>query len=223
LGSNSCQKRCGPRRRMIEPSVVRIRSSPPDHTPYRSGVPRRRAGRSRERRTGPHGVARVLRGSGAESSAALVWRSRQAVSAAFRYSLPHRGSRTVAPDLASLNLARPFRARDRRADVGLSRTDSTLPGFQPLQRMQSRGFGPRGLATPAIFRPQRFARSRRLTLRDAFRACFIPVALLGFSGLQGFAPRRGASASFEASCSRAVQARSSRAAKRRTGPRSSEH
>jgi len=77
----------------------------------RSEVPRRRAGRPRGRRTGPHGVARVLRGSGTECSAVLVWRSRQAVPAAFRYSLPHRGSQAVARDLASLNLARPFRAR----------------------------------------------------------------------------------------------------------------
>jgi hypothetical protein len=78
---------------------------------------RRRAERSRERRTRPHGVARVHRGSGAESSALWVQRSRQAVSATPRYFLPHRGSRTVAPDLASLNLARPFRARGRRTDV----------------------------------------------------------------------------------------------------------
>lgn len=141
---------------------------------------RGRAGRSRERRTGPHEVARVPRGSGADSSALLVWRSRQAVSAAFRYSLPHRGSRTVAPDLASLNLARPFRARNRKADVSLVRTDSTLPGFQPLQRMQHRGFGHHGLAGPATFRPQRFSRSRRLALRDTFRAYFIPVTLMGF-------------------------------------------
>jgi hypothetical protein len=60
------------------------------------------------------------------------------------------------------------------------RTDSTLPGFQPLQRIQNRGFGHHGLAEPATFRPQRFSRSRRLALRDTFRAYFIPVTLMGF-------------------------------------------
>jgi len=37
LGSNDQQKRCGPRRRMIEPPVVRIRSSPSGPTPIRVG------------------------------------------------------------------------------------------------------------------------------------------------------------------------------------------
>jgi hypothetical protein len=83
-------------------------SGPPSS---RSEASRRRAGRPRGRRTCPHGFARVPRGSSAERSAVLVWRSRQAVSAAFRYSLPHRGSKAVALDHASLNLARPFRAR----------------------------------------------------------------------------------------------------------------
>jgi hypothetical protein len=42
------------------------------------------------------------------------------------------------------------------------------------------------------------------------------------SGLQGLVPRRGAETSLEAPCSLAVQIRSSRVAKRRTDPRSSE-
>jgi len=43
----------------------------------------------------------------------LVLRSRQAVSAAIRYSCPCRGSQTVVHNLASLSLACPFRAHRR--------------------------------------------------------------------------------------------------------------
>jgi hypothetical protein len=63
----------------------------------------------------------------------------------------------------------------------------TLTSFVPLQRMQNSGFGQRGLAEPATFRPQRFTRSRRFTPRDSFRVYFAPVTLLGFH-LQGIAP-----------------------------------
>jgi hypothetical protein len=57
--------------------------------------------------------------------------------------------------------------------------------------MKSRGFGVRGLASPATFRPRRFSRPRRLAPRDPARACFIPVTLLGFRP-QGLAPHREA-------------------------------
>jgi len=192
----------------------------------------RRTARSRERRTHPRGVARILRGLGAERSALSVRRSRLAVSAATRSSLPHREPETVASDCASLDLARPFRARspkDRRRSLSepLARrpfdplqlapetlrsprlasklTDSTLPGFPPLQRFQSRGSGPRGLTSPATVRPQRFSRSRRLTPRDTFRPYFVPVTLLGFR-LQGVAPLRGPDLS-RGRCSLAVHSR----------------
>jgi hypothetical protein len=148
-----------------------------------------------------------------------VRRSRQAVSAAFRYSLPHRGPGTVAPDHASHNLARPLRAHTG-GSTPVARTDSTLPDFHPLQRVQNRGFGPRGLSLPATFRPQRFSRSRRLAPRDSFRACFIPVTLLGFEP-SGPCSSPGGRTSLEADCSLAVRARLD-AAKRRAGPRSSE-
>lgn len=44
-----------------------------------------------------------------------------------------------------------------------------------------------GFAKPATFRPQRFARSRRLTPPGTSRAYFVPVTLMGFhfSDLQG--------------------------------------
>jgi len=164
---------------MIETPVVRIRPSPPDPTRLSpSGAPRRRAARSRERRTGPHGFTRVLRGSGAERSAYLVQRSRQAVSAAFRYSLPHRGPKTVASGLASLNLARPFRARpeDRRRFKPAPPSPTSLP----YSASRAADSVIAGLPSPATFRPQRFSRSRRLAPRDPARACFIPVTLMGF-------------------------------------------
>jgi hypothetical protein len=156
---------------------------------------------------------------GAESSVRLVRRSRQAVSAAFRYSLPHRGPRTVALGHASLNLARPSRARTE-GPTPTEAVDSTLPDFRPLQRMEDRGFGPRGLTSPATFRPQRFARSRRLTPRDPFRACFIPVTLLGFEP-SGLAPLRGAVPLSRPSALLPFSS-STGAAKRRAEPRSSE-
>jgi hypothetical protein len=106
--------------------------------------------------------------------------SRQAVSAATRSSLPHRGSPTVASDHASHCLARPFRARDRRATPA-SRPDCTLLGFPPLQRMRSRGFGSRRCPTPATVRPQRFSRSRRLAPRDPGPGLFHPGNAPGVS------------------------------------------
>jgi hypothetical protein len=106
--------------------------------------------------------------------------SRQAVSAATRSSLPHRGSPTVASDHASHCLARPFRARDRRATPA-SRPDCTLLGFPPLQRMRSRGFGSRRCPTPATVRPQRFSRSRRFPPRNPVPGLFHPGNAPGFS------------------------------------------
>jgi len=66
------------------------------------------------------------------------------------------------------------RSWNRSRSRGSYRTDPTLPGFHPLQRLRNRGSGPRGLASPATFRPQRFARSRRLTPRDTFPGLFHP-------------------------------------------------
>jgi hypothetical protein len=103
-----------------------------------------------------------------------------------RSGLPFRtAGQGPSPLTSPLTTSHAPSGREPKGRRRTYRTDSTLPGFQPLQRMQRRGFGPRGLATPATFRPQRFARSRRLALRGTFRACFIPVALMGFesSGL----------------------------------------
>jgi hypothetical protein len=180
---------------MIDPPVIRIRRFPlltPACAEKRDGGD----GPPSRAPDGPHGVSRVLRGSGAERSASWVRRSRQAVSAAFRCSLPLRGPKAVASDLASLNLARPGRRTPEERRRPLS-AGSTLPRLLPLQRMKGRGFGLRGLATPATFRPRRFARPRRLTPRDPARAYLIPVTLLGFR-LQGLAPHRGARTSLEA-------------------------
>jgi hypothetical protein len=179
---------------MIDPPVVRIRRSPilpPARAEKRDGGD----GPPSRAPDVPHGVSRVLRGSGAERSALLVRRSRQAVSAAFRCSLPLRGPKAVASDLASLNLARPGRRTPEERRRPLS-AGSTLPRHLPLQRIKGRGFGPRGLAAPATFRPRRFTRPRRLAPRDPARAYLIPVTLLGFR-LQGLAPHRGARTSLE--------------------------
>jgi hypothetical protein len=168
------------------------------------------------RRTVPRGVTRASRGSGAESSAGTgSAQSRQAVSAATRSSLPHRGPPTVAGCHASRSLARPFRAH-RRA-MPASPPDCTLLGFRPLQRMRSRGFGsraPRGArARPCDLDagvphlpPSGPSVSHALAgfhPATPFRACFIPVTLLGFR-LQGLCPPPGSRTSLEAACSLAV-------------------
>jgi hypothetical protein len=77
--------------------------------------------------------------------------------------------------------------------------------------MKSRGFGVRGLASPATFRPRRFSRPRRLAPRDPARAYFNPVTLLGFR-LQGLVSSPGGRTSLEAACSHAVRIPSQRVA-----------
>jgi len=114
----------------------------------------------------------------------LVRRSRQAVSAALRYFRPCRGSKTVAFDRASLSLARPFRAH-RRIDAGPT-AGCALPGFGPLQRIRKSGFGHRGPSKPATFRPQRFARSRRLAPRNSCPGLFHPGNAHGVVAYRAF-------------------------------------
>jgi hypothetical protein len=47
--------------------------------------------------------------------------------------------------------------------------------------------GPVSIPGPPVFRPQRFARSRRLAPRSALQACFVPLPRPGFA-LQGVVP-----------------------------------
>jgi hypothetical protein len=174
------------------------------------------ARRTRWAPDGPRGVARAYRGSSAGSSA-LFGSALPASRFRRRSGIPfHTADRKPSlATFASHSLARPFRARtgerrrrlcsaDDRCRDRQPRRNRTLLGFHPLQRMRSRGFGSiapfeatvvlsheHGLATPATFRPQRFARSRRLTPRNTARASFIPVTLLRFR-LQGLVPPRGA-------------------------------
>jgi hypothetical protein len=125
--------------------------------------------------------------------------SRQAVSAATRCSLLNRGPPTVIGCHASRSLVRPFRAHRRATPV--SPPDCTLMSFPPLQRMRSRGFGSLapcdararpcdlGAGVPHL-PPSGLSVSHALAgfhPATPFRACFIPVTLLGFR-LQGLDP-----------------------------------
>jgi len=174
----------------VRPSRARSTSGSPDPSfAFRCIALRRRAEaravRPHGRRTDPRGVTRTSRGSGGESSAGTG-----SALPAIRFGgvpvfLRPPQTANVSKRSASRSLAPPFRAhpevRHRSAKTG-----SALLGFGPLQRMRSRRFGSRGhKAMPATFRPQRFARSRRLAPCDTVRACFIPVTLMGFR-LQGF-------------------------------------
>jgi hypothetical protein len=103
-------------------------------------------------------------------------------------STPRAKSRRLGP-----RLSQPRAPRKAHSEGATPTSRDRLHPLQPhpLQRMKGRGFGVRGLASPATFRPQRFSRPRRLAPRDPARACFSPVTLLGFR-LQGLAPHRGA-------------------------------
>jgi hypothetical protein len=63
----------------------------------------------------------------------------------------------------------------------LDGTGFTLLGFPPLQRLRNRGFGHRGPAMPATFRPRRFSRPRRFTPRNPCPGLFHPGNALGVS------------------------------------------
>jgi len=158
----------------------------------------------------PHEVGPSLRVSGEVGSALLVWRFPYAVSTACGPSRPHlkafsRGEPRIAsnrrrpllsqtcPPLQGLTETSPS-ARATTAPVLTGarmdcRRPTTLLGFAPLQRLRNQGSVSSGLATPAPFRPQRFARSRRFDPPGPPRACFIPETLLGFR-LQGFSLTR---------------------------------
>jgi hypothetical protein len=60
--------------------------------------------------------------------------------------------------------------------------------FFPLRRMSLSESTPLRFAKPDTFRPQGFSPSRRVTPRPDVRPCFMPVAPMGFSALQGFTP-----------------------------------
>jgi len=60
--------------------------------------------------------------------------------------------------------------------------------FLPLRRMSPSESTPRRLATPATFRPQGFAPSRRIPPRSNARPCFMPVTPMGFRS-SGVFPR----------------------------------
>jgi hypothetical protein len=69
-----------------------------------------------------------------------------------------------------------------------SRVRAPPVGFASLMTTSTRGvlYSP-GIPRPTMFRPQRFARSRRLAPPRALRACFIALPCPGFS-LQGLLP-----------------------------------
>jgi len=116
----------------------------------------------------------------------LVLRSRQAVSAAIRYSCPCRGSQTVVHNLASLSLACPFRAHRRSLPANAGRLHP--PGlWSPSAHSEPRVRSSRALPHPP---PSALSVSHALGglhPAEPLRACFIPVTLMGFH-LQGFDP-----------------------------------
>jgi len=66
---------------------------------------------------------------------------------------------------------------------------AALLGFRPLQRIQLWKPGSLGFASPDTFRLQGFAPSCRFASSGAFRPCFMPVTLMGFT-FRAFSPRR---------------------------------
>jgi hypothetical protein len=58
--------------------------------------------------------------------------------------------------------------------------------------------------SPATFRPQAFASSRRFALRPRLRACFIPLPRPGFNLFKGFSPCASHPSSSEGACPLAV-------------------
>jgi hypothetical protein len=191
LGSDDYQKRCGPRRRMIEPPVVRIRSSPPDLTPRGVGWP---------------GDERVALASAGRALMRL-------------HGFAEDRARIVAPHWFGAP-GKPFRRRSgipfRTADQEPSPLTSPLStsrapsGHVPEGRRRSvedRLHPPR-LPAPSAHAESRIRSSRACLTRhlpsSAFltlsTACtprrlpglFHPGSAHGVQGLQGLAPRRGA-------------------------------
>jgi hypothetical protein len=81
----------------------------------------------------------------------------------------------------------PFDNTRSRSPEGCRARDA-LMSFFPLQRTEQRGATCDGFASPTSLRPQVFSTSRRFAPPAAFRACFIPVTLMGFEPLRGFPP-----------------------------------
>jgi len=170
-------------------------------------------------------------------SAYLLRRSRHAVSTASRSFVSHRASRaphgrfrgaiTGPTCRSSRSLVRPSRAH-AGGSTPTSRSDGTLLGFDPLQRMKNRGSGHRGLATarhlpsPAFRTPSTVYSPRlrpglfhpgnapgvpvfRALLRPVVRASLEAEALLPFRSPQLAAKRGGRPATPERCSHRSVQ------------------
>jgi hypothetical protein len=106
-----------------------------------------------------------------------------------------RGGLPPTPYLASCDANASSRAlrspsEFHRAVSRMNRSRVRAPplGFASLMTTSTRGVhNSPGIPRPTMFRPQRFARSRRLTPPRALRACFIALPCPGFS-LQGLLP-----------------------------------
>ena len=88
---------------------------------------------------------------------------------------------------SSLRLWLPFRVSPVRhhetvRDSRWNRAASSLPRFLSLQRLSvtRSHLTPTLPVSPVMLRPQDFSTSRRFTPLTTFRACFIPVPLMGF-------------------------------------------
>lgn len=87
--------------------------------------------------------------------------------------------------LSSSCLRRP--EHQSRACARPTTTGAFLGVLRPLRDDSSASPRPAGIPGPPLFRPQRFARSRRLAPRSALPACFIRLPRPGFA-LQGLPP-----------------------------------
>src|SRR5687767_12478863 len=82
----------------------------------------------------------------------------------------------------------PTSARASEPCLRRTHDHGRLPwGSQPLRDDSSASPRSAGIPGPPLFRPQRFARSRRLAPRSALPACFIRLPRPGFA-LQGLPP-----------------------------------
>jgi hypothetical protein len=221
LGSDSRQKRCGPRRRMIEPPVVRIRPCTPDPTPC--GV--RHPGGGRVALASAGRALMRLRGFPEDQvrKVAPYWFGAPGKPFRRRSGVPfHTAGQRPSPLTSPLSTSRAPSGHVTEGPTSVNdRPTPPSPASCPSSACSTADSVNAGLPRPP---PSVLSVSHALDgLHSAAPSGLVSSRWRSWgSSLQGLAPRRAARSSFEAACSLAVQAQSSRAAKRRTGPQASE-